>query len=270
MKKEFAIQTNNEQCTLKVHIQTNAKMQPVRAMFYHPKQSATVYYENVHRFSGRGYFFVRLPQSPKEGVLSIESPGMISMPNIPYEVMPLQQKLDAFDYKNPYIKEVVNFIQWFSEDFSLLSSRGSCFLSRKGNFRIDVHDVLIYRGGKMAGKVSKSPARIGADTKITEVAKSHFINYSIPERATILFHELGHGYLNHDSQSEFEADRNALDIALGLGYPRSAIKKIFAKVFYSSPTEGNLKRWEMIKSYIDNFAKGDLSDDYYYKEETRR
>lgn len=275
MRKEFPIELNNQQCTVKLYIQTGMTKQPVRCIFKHQKQPDTVYYDHTQKVSGKGYFFIRLPQSPKVATVIIESPANVMFPTInakskvPYEILPLQQKLDAFPYKNPYVKEFVNFAQWFAEDYSLLSSRGSVFASRKSNFRIDIHEILIYRSGKLAGKQTTSPARIGVQTKIIEVANKYYRSYSIPEKFCILTHEFGHGYLNNKVENEFEADRNALNICLGLGYPRSAIKKVWIKIFLNAQTEENLKRWYMIRDYIDNFAKGDIYDDYYYSEEKR-
>jgi len=274
MNKVFNIQTNNEQCTIKAFVQTASSNQPVIARFRHSKQPNTVYYEHLQNISGKGYFYIRLPQSPEYGILEIESKNAFTMPKIPYEILPLNQKLDAFNYKNPLMKEAINFFQWFCEDFSVLSSRGSAFQSKgTGLFRIDVHDVLIHRIGNMAGKDSRSPARIGRDTKIMEIARKYFIGYTIPERFCILAHEFGHGFLNKKAESEFEADRASLDICLGLGYPRSAIKKVYIKVFTDTPnghpTESNLKRWQLIKDYVDNFAKGDVYEDYYYSQEKR-
>lgn len=266
MKITHNIQTNNQQCTLKVYVNTNFKDQPVVATFSHYKQPNTVYYKHLQNITGKGYFYIRLPQSPNYGILTLESKGSLNQPRIPYDILPLNQKLDAFNYKNVMLQEAINFFQWFCEDFSILSSGGSTYQSKNLNFRIDVHDVLKHR---TTGQHSKSPARIGVQTKVIEVARKYFLDFSVPERFCILAHELGHGFLNVKMESEFEADRNALDICLGLGYPRSAIKKVFIKVFMDTQTEGNLKRWQLIKDYVDNFAKGDINDDYYYSNEKK-
>lgn len=267
MIAKYDILTNCEQCTIKANFKTSVNNQPILVTFKHPTLNNTVYYRHLQKTSGVGYFFIRLPQSPEKGTLIFESQSPIYFPKTNFiQILPLRQKLDAFNYKDKKIKEFVNFAQWFCEDFENIDTTGSVYQSDGLNYRIEIQKSLI---NTKTNQISKSPARIGVSNKIIEIANVYFINYTIPERFCILAHEFGHGYLNSKVESEFEADRNDLKLCLGLGYPRSEIKKVFIKVFLNSPTDGNFKRWELIKDYINNFAKDDITDEYYYNHESK-
>jgi hypothetical protein len=148
-----------------------------------------------------------------------------------------------------------------------LSSGGSVYQSPELNFRIDVHDILKDR---KTGMPTKSPARIGVTTRIVELSRKYFLPLTVPGRFCTTTHELGHGFINNKMESEFEADRNSLDISLGLGYPRSAVKKFWYDLLMTNhPTEENLKRYNKISDYVDNFGQNEASDEYYYKDEPK-
>lgn len=265
MNRIIPISTNNEQCTIKAFIQASSLKQVFNCSFKHATQAKTEYYNNTQHITAKGYFYIRLPQSPEKGILTITSLGGFAMLKPELEFLPLNQKLEAFNYKNPLVKEFVNFAQVISEDFVLFSSNGTAIQSKNLNFRVDIHKQLVNR---KTGKVSTTPARL-VDLSIIELASDYYVNYTVPERFVILCHEFAHGWLNRKAASEFEADKNALDICLGLGYPRSAIKKVFFSIFKNAPTAENKQRWDMICDYIDNFAKADVTDDYYYSKETK-
>jgi hypothetical protein len=84
----------------------------------------------------------------------------------------------------------------------------------------------------------------------------------------ILLHEFSHFYLNAEINDETEADKNALMIYLGLGYPRIEACEAFLDTFIKSsqgPTPlteeqlaVNSRRYNIIHKYIQDFEKNNL------------
>ena len=99
------------------------------------------------------------------------------------------------------------------------------------------------------GNVISTPARIGHQTGIIEVAYSKFKNYTIPMRIDILLHEFSHKYKNPkiglEISNEIGADINALYIYLGLGFSKidaiCVFGNVFLKAFINSLQFSNVK-----------------------------
>ena len=102
-----------------------------------------------------------------------------------------------------------------------------------------------------------TPARIGHNTGIIEVAKCKFDNYTIPMRMMILLHEFAHKYKNPKIglkiSNEFGADINALYIYLGCGFSKIDAITVFAKVFLKAQTDDNIMRIRKLQDYIQKF-----------------
>lgn len=221
-----------------------------------PKTSYTDRYKTV---DGKATFYIRMPQAPKEGVLQIwneDNGNRIRMVdntfNIgPVEFISLQKKWLIGGFKNGRIKEFMQLATWFSQYASILDAgSGSIYLSKKGKYRIDYVETITDR---KSGKRLSTPARINKETGIIQVAKDKFIQYPVPMRVAILLHEFSHFYLNKNQANEQEADRNALNIYLGCGYPRVEGELAFVKVFKKAPTDQNYHRHKAIKKYIENY-----------------
>lgn len=110
---------------------------------------------------------------------------------------------------------------------------------------------------KMSGQVISTPARIGHNSGLIEVAYSRFRNYTIPMRLMILLHEFSHKYRNPKIglkiNNEFGADINGLYIYLGLGFSKIDAICVFAEVFLKAQTDSNIMRIRKIQDYIRRF-----------------
>ena len=234
----------------------------------------TIYQDRWKTVNGEAIFFVRMPQSPKHALVEIgnvNGRGDEGFKLVESKMEPLKAKFKKEDIPNKTIRSFVNFAQAFSENAGILSAEDggknySVYMSDDRNFRINYFDTLRTRDGK---KKLRTPARISKMTGIIDVAKDKFKEYSVPMRMAILLHEFCHYFVNKERENEEEADYNALLIYLGLGYPRIEAEKVFLKVFYKSPSDGNVDRYKKIDSIIKNFEKVGISmkDSYYYPNE---
>lgn len=130
----------------------------------------------------------------------------------------------------------------------------------RGKFTIKFYPVIV---DYMSGKNMSTPARIGHNSGIIEVAKSKFDRYTFAERVIILLHEFSHKYRNPKLglaiENEIGADINALYIYLGWGFSKIDAINVFANVFLKAQTDGNIKRMRAIMDYIARFEAGEYA-----------
>ena len=236
----------------------------------------TVYQDRYKTIQKEGVFYVRMPQSPKHALVRIFNMAVGNTKDdgsfmiAERQFLPLKSKFTLADIKDRDVRDFVVFAQQFCENASILSAgeKGKCsiYTDDASKYRINYFDVIRKRDD---GKPLMTPARISKSTGIIDVAKSRFVEYSVPMRLAILLHEYSHYYVNGKMEDEEEADYNALLIYLGLGYPRIEAEKVFLKVFYKTPSDGNMKRFEKIHDVITNFEKVGmkLNEKYYYEGE---
>ena len=103
------------------------------------------------------------------------------------------------------------------------------------------------------GRLSETPARIEVDSGIIEISRAKFVPMTVPNRMAILLHEFSHIFVNENMDDEVEADLNALNIYLSLGYPRIEAFEVFTQTFIDTPTDENKVRFDYIKNFIDDF-----------------
>lgn len=115
----------------------------------------------------------------------------------------------------------------------------------------------------MSNKTLSTPARIGHNSGVIEVAKRCFDKYTFAERVMILLHEYSHKYRNPKMglaiENEIGADINALYIYLGKGFSKIDAINVFANVFLKAQTNGNIKRMRAIMDYIARFEAGEYA-----------
>jgi hypothetical protein len=137
---------------------------------------------------------------------------------------------------------------------------GRLFTSPGGEFNIKFYPVI---KDHLSGKVLNTPARIGHKTGLIETSKFKFNSYTIPMRMIILLHEFSHKYKNPNIglpiSHESGADINALYIYLGLGFSKVDAIYVFANVFLSAQSEGNIRRMRKIVEYIDKFERQEFA-----------
>ncbi len=211
----------------------------------------------------KGYdkFYVRMPLSPVWSLINVfdEKTGNTkSDPNLKvrFKAIELKKKITDIHRARPEVREFVRFAEWFAQKAGILSAGNSVYLSPDNRFRIEYVDII---RSHQDGTPLTTPARIGADDGIIEIAANRFRTFPIPRRVAILFHEFCHVYINKNNDNETQADQNALLMYLGLGYPRIEALHTFTKVFAYSGNEKNkaeyLRRYNAIKDFVVNFDK---------------
>jgi hypothetical protein len=223
------------------------------------------YFNEWFPIKGERKFDISLPRTPKKSVLIVYNEKNGDRPEGEDKTFQLLRSSDGdpavisklvtyptmYNSNSALVKEAIDFIQWFSENASVLSAGGSVYRSKKGTFRIDYLDVIQDR---QTGKILKTPARISQDRGIIEVSKDLFLSYSIPYRVAILLHEISHFYLNEKPEDEEEADLNAIKMFLGLGYTCIDAQRAFLNVFETVPSDTNVLRNEKIQNFVYEFA----------------
>jgi hypothetical protein len=128
-----------------------------------------------------------------------------------------------------FLTLAINFAQ--RAGFEKASDEGILWKTDDDKFRIKYFNVI---SDIKTGRVYNTPARIGHNTGIIEVAKAKFDKYTVPMRLIILLHEFSHKYKNPKIglpiSDEVGADINALYIYLGLGFSKIDAICVFANV----------------------------------------
>lgn len=138
--------------------------------------------------------------------------------------------------------------------------KGTYFKPKNSKFCIKYFPIIRdYATGRAIG----TPARIGHNTGIIEIAKAKFDRYTIPMRMAILLHEFSHKYRNPKIglaiSNEVGADINALYIYLGKGWSKIDAICVFAKVFLKAQTNDNMRRIRKLQDYIDKFENQEFA-----------
>lgn len=265
----IGINTNRESCMLavKVHTKTPCRIHVRLRDLYKPK---TNYTDRHAMINGTETFYIRMPQSPEKAVLEIFNQRNGNQPegkDNSFSVVAerditkhkLTSSLNVRDTKERNLRAFIKFAQQFSERAGIISAtvsgQPSIYKSPDGQFEIRYVDVIL---DHQTGKVITTPARINRATGIIEIAKCYFSKFTVPGRMAILLHEYSHFYLNKNKRSELEADKNALLVYLGLGYPRIEAYQVFLEVFKGAPESvGPLSelRYAQLKTFIATFEK---------------
>ena len=212
----------------------------------------SIYTNRYKTVVGDDKFYMKFPQTPEiaELIISNMDGSDIDFMINDIKFKKLNIKIEMFDYKNNQTYYFIKFIRSFCENAGILSTGiyMDDIISRISRFRIDYVNVISTKDGLL-----KTPCLVNSSTAIMTVSKKYFLQYTVYERIILLLHEFSHLYLNKDIYNEIEADRHALMIYLGLGYPRVEAFKVFTKIFKNNPTEENYKRLEYIKKIIYDF-----------------
>jgi len=136
---------------------------------------------------------------------------------------------------------------------------GRIFKNDNGKFRIRFYDAI----RDIAGKPISTPARVGHQTGIIDIAKIKYDKYTVPMRMMILLHEFSHKYKNPKIglkiSDEVGADINALYIYLGMGFSKIDAICVYANVFLKAQTPSNIDRMRKICDYINKFENQEFA-----------
>jgi hypothetical protein len=212
----YKVPTRHEELTLLIKVHTN-QPEAIRLRVTDADQPNTAFTDRYKTVDGESIFFVRMPVSPANALISIynEANGnlqvgadtSIIVDSITKE--PLDKKLDVIDFSNPLVRSFVNFATRFCYNAGSLPS--GTYLSDDKKFVIKYLPII-----EDNGQEQTTPARIDIDNGTIEISKKQFVDFTIPNRMAILLHEFSHIYLNDNVDDETEADLNALLIYLGL------------------------------------------------------
>ena len=249
---DFKIQTRFEQMTLAISVQTKGTTK-VRLRVIDADKPLTVFTDRYKTVSNSAKFYVRLPLTPKNIIVSVYSENANNSKNddsvkiLNISKKGLEKRMDEVDINSYSVMSFVDFAQKFSFNASYLDT--DTYVSDSGNYRIEFMPQILTDNGK----VIKTPARISKSSGRIQVSKAMFMDYTVPMRMAILLHEFSHFYLNENIDDETEADLNGLLIYLGLGYPRIEGYQAFLQVFVDNPSQENKERYDMINKFIRDF-----------------
>lgn len=264
----FKIPTYNVPFTLIVGIRTNSTQCMVIQAKNMGHQIPTFYVNRKGNVRGYREFELKFPQVPSTLDIDIYNKANGKIENDPSFSV---DRFEATDLKTKPIwlserdREFIKFAQFFCENASYLSATivkdgkelPSIYRSDDGTFTFDYYDQIKEKGRKL-----NTPARIGHNSGVIELSKEDFLKYTVPMRMVILLHEFSHKWKNPEDGNqigyETGADINALNIYLSLGYSEIEAHQAFLYVFRGAASDGNHKRYLIIKDFIKKFASGDL------------
>lgn len=209
---------------------------------------------------GKRSIYFSFPVSPKTlfiGALNSDNPK-----DSDFQVTLIETKLRDYNVwldsnTEKFLKLALNFSQVCG--FEQATPKGRLYTNNEGQFRIKYFDEI----RDFSGKVIGTPARIGHQTGIIEIAKSRYDKYTIPMRMMILLHEFSHKYKNPkiglNISDEVGADINALYIYLGLGFSKIDAICVYANVFLKAQTQSNIDRMRKICDYINKFENEEFA-----------
>ncbi len=247
-------QTNNEPMTLFITIECSGKKRfRVWGEQYGKKNSK--YADRIIEVEGKRVIHFNLPVTPKEMFI-----GCLNVDNIKDEnftVTLMSAPLKKYNiYMDADTKQFVQFAINFSQvcGFQEPVENGTFYQTKDGMYKIKYFPII---KDYASGRPINTPARIGHNTGIIEIAKCKFDNYTVAMRMMILLHEFSHKYKNPKIglkiSNEFGADINALYIYLGCGFSKIDAICVFAKVFLKAQTDDNIMRIRKLQDYIQKF-----------------
>lgn len=223
----------------------------------HPTKPNTKYFDTDAVINGFDKFTIKIPKMPSSVIIELynenngqmDNDSTIAVGNITSEPIRLGWRVDTI--LNKTVSSFAKFSDDFAENAGILAAQNSVHLSDDGRFRIDYKDIIRDDDGTKL----TTPARINSRTKIIEISKKHYVNFTVPGRKAINWHEFSHMFINKDKSNEFEADKNAVMIYLGMGNPVIEAYNVFLNVFQNTPTALNAARYNELNSFIRSFSK---------------
>lgn len=254
--------------TIRVDIKTD-QPQKIVLKVYNEGMKNTYFTDRFCVVTGKKSLFVRMPLVGLISVIEVyneangntDQDSSFKITNI--VKVPLTRKMDVVDLNNPDIKSYIKFCRRFC--FNAGVAPAGTYNSSDGRFSVVYSPKII---SSQSGETLNTPARINKDTGQIEAAQDKFVTMTVPMRMAIMLHEFSHFYLNSEINDEIEADKNALMIYLGLGFPRIEACEAFLDTFIKSSQgpkpltqqqlEGNSRRYNIIHKYIQEFEKNNI------------
>jgi len=197
------------------------------------KDEMNVFFNRERTITGTDEVNFYLPLFPKK--LELEITGKFDF--IKYEIKELKTYPIILDSKTIAF---VNFIT----NFCIKTPKLKTGIYKFEGFQIEYLKRIPF---------ANTPARIHKQKNYIQIDRNIWLKSTVPARVLILLHEYAHNNLNEDKDSEQEADENALNIFLALGYPRIEAINAFLRILNANKT--NIERLENIYQTIDKFEQ---------------
>jgi hypothetical protein len=219
------------------------------------------YAEREIDVNGTRTIYFNLPATPKK--LFVSCVNVSNPKDEDFTISTMQQPPIKYDiYLDDEAKDFLEFATKFAQGCGSIepNENGTYFKPKSSKFCIKYFPIIKdYATNRPIG----TPARIGHNTGIIEVAKVKFDRYTIAMRIAILLHEFSHKYRNTKIglpiSDEVGADINALYIYLGSGWSKIDAICVFAKVFLKAQTDSNIQRIRKLQNYIDRFENQEFA-----------
>lgn len=249
--------TNQE---IRIPVQTGRLGTRIVVRASHPTKPNTVYFNTAPIIKGDETFIIRIPKMPESVIIEIyndraghqqyDKSFKVNPKNITSKAISLPFMIKTI--MDPRVGRFANFSDEFCENAALYALKNGIFtiISDQGEFRIDYVDVIRDENGREL----RTPARVNDATKIIQIARKYYLQYTVPGRKAINWHEFSHVFKNKRSDDEFEADKNAITIYLGQGNPIIEAYNVFLNVFNNTPSDMNTRRYDELNKFIRNFS----------------
>jgi hypothetical protein len=224
--EKFLVNTKRLPCTVNISINTDGSTVPVYIVGVDPLNQNTLYFRSRFQLTGSENLSINLPQSPIMLQILVWAED-----SQPYELSSIDvTHLEAGLTDDPSIIFIQNFAR-------------ICGRLRPGIYKAEnVPFIIEFKRNIYTdnGDDHPTPARIHEDMPIIQVSEQKFDQNTIPERVIILLHEYSHNFINQDPDNEQEADENAKQIYLSLGYPKFEGVHAFGDIM--ADTDDNYQR----------------------------
>jgi len=254
------IDINNAETCLYVSIKTN-KPNKFLVTANETGKKNSFYAMRTIKVQDQRTIYLSFPVSPKKITLKVKC--LKDVDNTQFVVGIKEKPLKTYNIHidsntSKFLDLAVPFAQICG--FKMPNVNGKVYSSPDKTFNIKYYPII---KDIRSGKTFATPARIGHNSGIIEVAAYKFMTYTIPMRMMILLHEFSHKWknpqMNLPISDEVGADINALYIYLGLGWSKVDAIKVYADVFLKAQTPSNIDRMRKIMNYIQKFENGEFA-----------
>lgn len=180
-----------------------------------------------------------------------------------FEVLIIRQPLKTYNiHMDEETKKFVQLAIMHSQvcGFQKPAPNGTWYTTPDEYFRIKYLPVIT---DFATGRPLNTPARIGHNTGIIEIAACKYVFYTFAMRMMIDLHEFSHKYknpkINLEISNEIGADINALYIYLGMGFSKVDAICVYANIFLKAQTPQNIIRMRKIMDYIRRFENQEFA-----------
>jgi hypothetical protein len=247
------LQTNGRKMSVDISIECNGNKR-FRVFATDSNKPNSMYADRVIDVKGSRKIYFSFPVSPEMIVIGVQNVANSQDTDFNFSIE--EKPLKYYDiWMDEETSQFVQMATKFSQlcGYTRPDPKGTLYQSSDGYFNIKFFPIIKDANGSPLN----TPARVGHNTGIIEVAWAKFAKYTIPMRVCILLHEFSHKYknpkMNLDISNEIGADINALYIYLGLGFSKIDAICVFANVFLKAQTNENIVRMRKIQEYIQKF-----------------